>query len=198
MVAFFESEASREAVAQLALSWVGTPFMAYGRTKGKGVDCIRLVAAILEEAGALPEINWKEFPRYTLDWSAHHDRPILEEAIEYLKLEYIRIESMTQLQPGDVLAFAPGKVVYHLGIYVGSRSFVHAMQGAGVIRTTLSHPTLKRFFRYAMRPAKRSSGSPDPLTGGQETPGSEPAPSGGQETPGSDLRPTTYDLRPEK
>lgn len=164
---FFDTVDKREAIAREALSWLGTPFAPYGATKGRGVDCIRLMATLLEQAGAVPPIDWEQFPLYTLDWSAHHTRPILEEAIAYLKLDYIRIDTMTALQPGDVMAFAPGKVVYHLGLYVGRRSFVHAMQEAGVIRTTLSHPSLKRFFRYAMRPTVAQGVGPSgpvPLT----------------------------------
>jgi cell wall-associated NlpC family hydrolase len=174
ITAFFDTEEKQAAIAQAALGWVGTRFAPYGMTKGKGTDCIRLIATLLEEAGAIPAIDWEQFPRYTLDWSSHHTRPILEEAIEFLQLQYLRIETMAELQPGDVLAFAPGKVVYHLGIYTGAHSFVHAMREAGVIRTTLSHPTLQRHFRYAMRPAMESV------------------------PPESDLRPTTSDLRPEK
>jgi cell wall-associated NlpC family hydrolase len=160
ITAFFDTEEKQAAIAQAALGWVGTRFASYGMTKGKGTDCIRLIATLLEEAGAIPAIDWEQFPRYTLDWSSHHTRPILEEAIEFLQLQYLRIETMAELQPGDVLAFAPGKVVYHLGIYTGAHSFVHAMREAGVIRTTLSHPTLQRHFRYAMRPAH----NPQPIT----------------------------------
>lgn len=182
MDVFFDTAEKQAAIARDALNWLGTPFMPYCQVKGRGVDCIRFVAAVLEEAGAIPPIDWKTFPRYTLDWSAHHSKPILEEAIEFLGLTYIRIEPTTPLQPGDVLAFAPGKVVYHLGIHVGQRSFVHAMQGPGVIRTTLSHPTLRRFFRYAMRPAVDNGTGPEGPTLGN----------------GDDLSPSTFDLSPKQ
>lgn len=133
-------------------SWRGTPWCDYCAAKGRGADCVRMVAKILNTLSVIGPIDWSVFPRYPMDWSAHNDDPILERAIEALGLRYERVDSVGDLRPGDVLAFAPGRVVYHLGIFHSGSRFLHAMRLRGVHFTSTHHPVFKRFFRYAMRP----------------------------------------------
>lgn len=152
MIPFFNSQERKQALIDEAQSWIGTPFMPYCQSKGRGTDCVRLVGSILANTGAIPPIEWRKFPKYSMDWSSHHDKPILEDAIKFLELDYQRIEKDEPIRIGDVLAFAPGKVVYHLAIFTGRNQMIHALRTGGVDYIPLSEPTLLRFYRYAMRP----------------------------------------------
>jgi len=157
MMEFFNT-LDRVSALELAVQrWDRTPFRPYCAVPGMGVDCVRLIGVILEECGAIPKIDWDQYPRYKLDWSAHNQREILLEAIEGLGLQYEELSNIDASMPGDVLCFAPGKAVYHLGIYVGNRQFFHAMQGSGARYHRINHPSIQRWYRKTLRPLEMSS-----------------------------------------
>ena len=149
---YFSTEERKLEFLKEAESWLGTPFRPYCAVKGRGVDCVRFIGALYARVGAIPLIDWGRFPKYNLDWSAHNEEPILEEALEALGLRYRKIEKEEALDVGDVLAFAPGKVVHHLAAYCGRRRVIHSLRDRRVDFTPSNHPTLKRLHQYTMRP----------------------------------------------
>jgi len=141
-----------DALWREAKAWEGTPFRPYSAVKGKGVDCVRLVGTVLADLGAIPPVDWRRYPKYTMDWGSHHDSSLLEEAIAALQLRYLRIDPGEPTRPGDVLCFSPGRSVHHLGIYLGRNCMLHSLQRSGATIAGLGWLGLSRLYRYGMRP----------------------------------------------
>jgi len=109
--------AAGERVAHTALSQIGTPYR-YGGNSPRGFDCSGLVLYSFADAGldGLP-----------------HSAAALEKLARPVRLD--------QLEPGDLLFFRLARrKISHVGIYVGSRSFVHApSSGKRVERVSFDH-----------------------------------------------------------
>ncbi len=150
--------------AQLAAEttrWIGTPFHKRCRIAGAhgGVDCFGLLGACNEAAGLLPTLPLERVPDYSTDWSAHNDTSILEgwllSWLEEIGLAWERIEDRDATMVGDVLLFAPGRCVHHMGQRLEKGWFVHALYPMGVTLTRVDHKRFGRYFRYALRPIGR-------------------------------------------
>ncbi len=78
---FFEDIDHVAALLEEAESWVGTPFMAYGKAKGPGggVDCARICEAVMINCGVVEPF---EFPMTPMDYTMHNDRSLV---LEYLR-----------------------------------------------------------------------------------------------------------------
>lgn len=152
---YFESPVRQMELLDEAHSWHLTPFRQYAGKKGVGVDCIHLVGKILEATGAIDPVDWTSLPRYSLDWSSHSEVPILEEALQRLGFVYQRIEPTEHLMIGDVMAFAPGKVIHHLGIFTGRNQMIHVMKGQVVAYAPIASRMLQDRYRYSMRAIER-------------------------------------------
>lgn len=93
-------------IADIALTWVGTPFRWQGRVKGVGCDCKGLVAGVAKEAGR-PEAD----SVYALARDYRHNiGPRLQEGLDSL---FDRTEAA---QEGDVLLILLGGKPEHLAI----------------------------------------------------------------------------------
>lgn len=109
------SSVERQLIA-VAESWVGTPYRYAGTTKS-GIDCSALMVNVFSEVGIL-------LPRTSAE--------------QYITGNTI---PMNELAVGDLVFFdIRGEGVSHVGMYVGSNSFVHASLSAGVIRESLLLP----------------------------------------------------------
>jgi len=100
-----------------ALSWMGTPYRLGGFSKS-GVDCSGFLYNVLR--AAVPELG--PFPRQSDEYSR------------------FGMESET-IEPGDILLFAYDKSIYHVGLALSGRTFIHsASEGArtGVIISSLN------------------------------------------------------------
>ena len=128
--------------AEVARSWIGTPYQHQGSCKGAGTDCLGLLRGVWREVlGEEPE----RVPAYSRDWSEPQGEELLwEAAVRHLVVK--RSDEETQ---GDVLLFRmrDGSVAKHLGIAGrtgAGASFIHAYSGHGVVESPLSLPWRRR------------------------------------------------------
>lgn len=100
------------AVLFRAMSLVGTPYRYGGNSPASGFDCSGLVAYVFRDAARI------ELPRQSAAMSALGGRKLDAQA----------------LQSGDLVFFAAGRSISHVGIYVGEGRFVHAPNSGGTVR----------------------------------------------------------------
>lgn len=99
-------------VLMRALSLVGTPYVWGGNTPESGFDCSGLVNYVFRDM-----LNLR-LPRTSRELSA---------------LSAPSVESHA-LSTGDLVFFANGGSVTHVGIYVGDGRFIHAPRSGGTVR----------------------------------------------------------------
>ncbi|HET6603176.1 MAG TPA: C40 family peptidase [Xanthomonadaceae bacterium] len=118
------------AVIFRAISLVGTPYRYGGNTPEGGFDCSGLVAYVFRDTLALA------LPRRSAEIGA---------------LELPRV-GRARLRPGDLVFFAGGREIDHVGIYVGEDRFVHAPNSGGTVRLdSLDGPYWRDNFRFGRR-----------------------------------------------
>ena len=118
------------AVLFRAIALVGTPYHWGGNTPQGGFDCSGLVGYVFTDAAGV-----------TL--------PRTSAAMSELGRRKLAIDS---LQSGDLVFFASGRSVSHVGIYVGERRFVHAPNSGGTVRLdSLDGAWWKEHFVYGKR-----------------------------------------------
>lgn len=100
------------AVLFRAMSLVGTPYHWGGNTPESGFDCSGLVAYVFRDAAGV------SLPRSSRAMS---------------ELDGVRLDR-DELQSGDLVFFASGRHVDHVGIYVGQQRFVDAPNSGGSVR----------------------------------------------------------------
>ena len=145
-----EMEARLESVIS---SWVGTPYLSGNRVKGMGVDCVQLVAGILDEF--LEREDRTPVPRLPPDTGTHSTETAYR-TVRALVTAYGGKEVEDgSLQPGDVVVArnSPGSRrgadnMGHCAVVTSIPSCcVHASHQAGVVRTGLKEFSLVRIFR---------------------------------------------------
>ncbi|RDZ29183.1 C40 family peptidase [Lysobacter silvisoli] len=104
--------AAANAVLMRALSLVGTPYRYGGNTPDSGFDCSGLVNYVYRDMLAL------NLPRTSRDLAGYQGPKIAPE----------------RLAAADLVFFASGGTVTHVGIYVGEGRFVHAPSSGGTVR----------------------------------------------------------------
>lgn len=124
-----EDPDAANAVLMRALSLVGTPYLYGGNTPETGFDCSGLVGFVYRDVLARP------LPRTTSELArVGPDVPVL------------------RMAPGDLVVFAPGGAVSHVGIYVGEGRFVHAPSTGGTVRLDrIDGPYWRQHFAGARR-----------------------------------------------
>ena len=103
--------ASANSVLMRALSLVGTPYRYGGDSPEGGFDCSGLVVYVYRDVVPRP------LPRTSVDLA--RSGPMV---------------APVRLAAGDLVVFAPGGRVNHVGIYVGEGRFVHAPSSGGTVR----------------------------------------------------------------
>tara|TARA_R100001086_G_scaffold217062_1_gene133375 strand:- start:52 stop:498 length:447 start_codon:yes stop_codon:yes gene_type:complete len=109
---------TRQQIADVAKSYLGTPWLHQGRAKGKAIDCIGLLVGIAKEIG-YPVRDREGYPLYPDDVSS-----LLLEIIEEHKLK-----RTTEVKKGNILVFRIGRAKFpsHVGVLVEEPDMVHAM-----------------------------------------------------------------------
>ncbi|MFC4821488.1 C40 family peptidase [Dokdonella ginsengisoli] len=122
------------AVLFRAIALVGTPYRYGGNTPEGGFDCSGLVGYVFRDAAGVG------LPRTSAQMSEVGSRKLAVDA----------------LQAGDLVFFAAGRKVSHVGIYVGERRFVHAPNSGGTVRLdSLDGAWWRDNFVYGKRPLER-------------------------------------------
>ncbi len=112
-----------------AVDWIGTPYR-YGGRGSDGVDCSGFVRAVLIAAGQ------SDVPVSSRGFADYGEK----------------VEG--DIVPGDILLFAHGGIIDHVGIAVSSDSFIHSASvgtRTGVIISSLSENYWKSSFIGARR-----------------------------------------------
>lgn len=134
-------------IALEARSWLGTPFHWGAKCKHEAVDCAHLVAACVESVGL--ELT---------DDLHYGDGDNLDRLLTTLGSVAKRVVDAPE--EGDILVFRSPAVFHHLGIYVGAEGFIHAYNGSGINRVTvtpLDERWLSRLFAIYRCPSALSS-----------------------------------------
>jgi cell wall-associated NlpC family hydrolase len=112
----FLRESTRDSLVSLATSQVGTRYRWGASTPGTAFDCSGLVQWLMANFNLV-------LPRTSRDQA--------REGLEVPK-------DPTQMLPGDLLYFAQGRAVDHVGIYIGDGKYVHAASSRkGVVISNL-------------------------------------------------------------
>jgi len=99
----------RQRVIDSAETWIDTPFLHATCIKGRGVDCIMLLAAVFAEAGVLPFVDPRPYPRA---WFVHRDEERYLIGLEKLG------RPIAHPQPGDVGVWKFGRCYSHGALLV--------------------------------------------------------------------------------
>lgn len=122
----------------VAHAWLGTPFAERQGIKGAGVDCVHLVAAIMQECGAQFAFSP---PYYRMDQTVHYDRSFLAEYLDQCPLT----ERLTPGQPpqaGDIVTLLFGRAPHHCGVVLDYPRFIHSARPVGVVINQLDDAKL--------------------------------------------------------
>lgn len=95
-----------------AIALVGTPYHYGGNTPQGGFDCSGLVGYVFHDAAGVA------LPRTSGEMGDLRARKL----------------DRYDLQAGDLVFFADGRHISHVGIYVGEQRFVHAPNAGGTVR----------------------------------------------------------------
>lgn len=118
------------AVLFRAIALVGTPYRYGGNTPHGGFDCSGLVGYVFRDAAGV------ELPRSSRQIAQVGGRTL----------------GRNRLQAGDLVFFAAGREVSHVGIYVGEQRFVHAPNSGGTVRLdSLDGAWWREHFVYGKR-----------------------------------------------
>ena len=114
-----------------AIGLVGTPYRWGGNTPDGGFDCSGLVDYIYRTEAAI------KLPRTSRAMASVDGK---------------KIRRMTQLASGDLVFFAIGGSISHVGVYVGKGRFVHAPDTGGTVRLDdVDGPYWRDHFAYGKR-----------------------------------------------
>ena len=139
-------------IAELARTWIGTPYVHQASAIGTGTDCLGLLRGIWRAVyGSEP----CAIPPYSMDWSEAGAREDLMQAAD----TWLIRKAAQDAARGDVLLFRmrAGAVAKHLGIVgeIGAKpTFIHAYSGHSVIESPLSDPWARKIAARYQFPAK--------------------------------------------
>ena len=127
----------RAAVADEALSWIGTNYHAHSRIKGVGVDCAQLLIGVFSACGLVPKIETGHYP---IEWHLHRNEEIFSGWLAKYAILVAGLPRPPRL--GDIFLFRFGRTFSHGSIYIGEGELVHAYVGRGVILSKFTEEPL--------------------------------------------------------
>lgn len=114
-------------VLSSAENWLGTPYVLGAALRGVGCDCVGLIRGVW---GDLRGVTPPPSPPWREDWVNSSARPLVAAARQYLTP--IRVSSSG---PGCVVVLrVQGNREAHCGIICEGNTFIHAVEGVGVVR----------------------------------------------------------------
>lgn len=126
------SDRELDALEAAAGAWIGTPWCDDSETRGRGVCCHRLVAAVYREARWIPD--GVEIPSGPALHARGNDRPMMTEWFRGPGAEWF--EEVSVPEPGDALVIRVGHAPHHLGLLLrGNRVLsVTSRQGVRIVQ----------------------------------------------------------------
>ena len=145
----------RQAVVAEALSWVGTPYVQLGDTKGPAgcVDCSMLLVRTFVDAGVFAPFDPRPYPP---NWHMHHSEE------RYLAWLNAIGEEKPAPTAGDVVVLRFGMCFSHGGVMVDSTRVVHALAQHGVCAVTDLREAFLEFERVRDGSTRRLIWAPRP------------------------------------
>lgn len=135
-MSYFDNEKKQKKLKQVLESWLETPFKHATGVKGQGVDCIYLVARVLEEVGLGPF----RIPEYPKDWHLHNSEELLIKGTKgNLKVKEVKLDD---IQNGDVIIYKIDKAAAHAAIYFDGFIY-HAVNNCEVVRECINQGYFK-------------------------------------------------------
>ena len=150
MSAFFASKESVNRLQAEARGWIGTPFVAHCRRRRIGCDCVGMAAGVYSALGfSIP----KSWPKYSVGAGAYLDASKVAEVVGGSpSFQAVEPASLDELKPGDLIGFKIGRVIHHVGIFLGDDLFLHCTKSIGVDRGTLRDPAWANRMKAIWRP----------------------------------------------
>jgi NlpC/P60 family putative phage cell wall peptidase len=109
-----------EAIVAKAREYVGTPFRHQGRWKGRGVDCVGLLACVAHELD-LTQYDYTGYSRF-----------VKPEQVRAALARVLReLDAGELLRAGDVLLFRIRSTEQHVAIWTDDETMIHAYECAG-------------------------------------------------------------------
>lgn len=107
----------QQAVIDIAMTWLKTPWHHMARVRGAGVDCAQILIAVFAEAGLVDEFDPGYYPP---DWMMHREE---ERFLGWIGQYARRVDFP---EPGDVAIYTVGRCFSHSAIVVDWPSIIHA------------------------------------------------------------------------
>ena len=131
----------RQAIADEAVTWIGTPYRSAGRVKGAGVNCAQFLFSVAMNSGVLasdaPEPKW-----YTPQLATHSR----EERLIYYILAYgAREISAEEIRTGDIVLYKSGLSHGHAALVLDWPTIIHVLPAFGCQKTDLNDGGLARY-----------------------------------------------------
>ena len=121
-------------IAELAKTWLNTPYLHMGRVRGAGADCAMMPLEVYTEAGVLSPTSI-EF--YSQQWALHREREVylelVEKAIAGTSIHQVAPPPERTPIPGDFLLFKFARTYSHGAIVIAWPLCIHAHVRRGVI-----------------------------------------------------------------
>lgn len=119
MSGFRDAAMAQARLERILDSWDGTPYAIGQQMKGAGVDCVRFVAAVLDELYGYKRLPVQDLPHDV----ALHQRETAIAAMRLIMKLYEPNEPVLDeiLEPGDILVMAPPKGGPGHAMIVGAR-----------------------------------------------------------------------------
>jgi len=144
---YFDDVRKQDILYKELQEWIGTPYKHRCMVKGKGVDCIHLVAGVFININA---INSKlKYPEYDPDWHLHNSRELLYEYI-HKNINVKDIYKTDTLNNGDILLYKFGKASAHAGLYFDGYVY-HSVLGLKVFKSVLKDSLWYSRLTYILR-----------------------------------------------
>lgn len=140
------TKATRNAVVEEALSWVGTPYHDMACLKGVGVDCAMLVFGVAKAVG-LTDKEPSDLPKYSPSMHVFNKSFLLDEITKFGCIEV----PLNKAQPGDILLFEYHHTIAHAGIKVSDNEVVHAVKRPGLVVKVEINGNVESTLRLAYR-----------------------------------------------
>ncbi|MBN8249105.1 MAG: C40 family peptidase [Verrucomicrobia bacterium] len=148
MKPIFSTPERVEALQAAAAAWQGTPFAANSCSRGVGVSCQHLAAALLREGAGLH----LDPPNVDMAHAEFSDESLVEPWMDG-QTAFVSIPPGV-VKPGDVLGFRLRRVVHHVGVCISPGAFVHSLDGIGTVVSSLADATWRGRLRRVWRPVE--------------------------------------------